>query len=596
MLLFLDCETHLIGPRKLAPPIVCTAYAGPEGPGSVTLGSSALSSAVLLDPDVVIVGHNIAFDLASLLAERPDLVSEIFDAYAAGRVRDTMIRQHLLDIGYGVGVKRSYALDACYKRATGRDLDKGPDTWRLRYAELDGVPLDQWPREALAYPAADVEATRAVYLEQENYPHFLADQDRQTASAFARHLVAAWGLEPHAPSVDRWEKDTRARFAELARTLVDAGLMRRDESRDTKAASARLESVFAAEGLEVPRTPSGAVSLSEDACLRCHDPVMRAYGQIGAVKARLSKDLPILRRTVCHTRFGLAASGRATSSDPNIQNLGREGGVRECFRAPAGYVYVICDYSTLELRTLAEVQCEWFGSSPLADAINGGLDVHLDLAATLLGVSYQDAKDRLAAGDKEIKHHRQIAKGANFGFPGGLGAGAMVGYVRASTGITLSLDAARDLRDAWLRRWTMGPYFERIRSTTEARQPLEQLRSGRLRGGCGFTDGANTMFQGLAADIAHDALRSVVRRCYEDRAGDVLGGCRVVNFVHDEIDMIAPEATAHEAAEALREEMIAAGARWCKHVKIEAVPALARALSKGAEPKHDDRGRLIPCD
>jgi DNA polymerase I len=583
-----DTETHLIGPFQQAPRIVSTAISSDPGRVEVCRGSDALAS-VIREPrhrSRIVVGHNIAYDMACLVAHRPELFPEVFEAYESDRITDTMIRQQLCDLGFGIGLSRSYDLASVRYRIDKVEVPKGEETWRTRYAELDGIDPSQWPVEAYRYAADDVVHPRVIYDAQEARPEsgqWLRDQYRQARAAFALRLVACWGLVPHPERVRDWKSNVQAEYNRLEVELRDAGLLSRSGSRDTKAARKLLEDQSILEGFALDVTPAGDASLAADQLRKSHDPRLLAYARIGEVKALLSKDLRILERPICHTRFGLAASGRVTSTDPNIQNFGRGGGVRECFEAPPGKTFVIADYSTLELRTLAQVQIALFGSSRLAEAISAGVDVHLDLASSeLLGVPYAEGLARYNAGDPEVKRYRQIAKGANFGFPGGLGAGAMVGYIRASTGgkIVLSIDETRDLRAKWLRRWDMDTYFRWVRSHTDHGAPLEQLYSGRVRGGCGFTDGANTMFQGLAADLAKDALFHVVQACYVRGVDDRLYGCRVVNFVHDEIDLLADEDRAEDAGKALREMMIEAGRRWCPDVPIDASVGTSKSLAK----------------
>jgi hypothetical protein len=84
--------------------------------------------------------------------------------------------------------------------------------------------------------------------------------------------------------------------------------------------------------------------------------------------------------------------------------------VRECFVARPGWVYGFCDYSFIELCTLAQSCLEMFGHSTMAEAINAGLDPHLDMAATMLNIEYHEAVARKKAGDPQIDEYRQLSK------------------------------------------------------------------------------------------------------------------------------------------------------------------------------------------
>lgn len=286
---------------------------------------------------------------------------------------------------------------------------------------------------------------------------------------------------------------------------------------------------------------------------------------------------------------------------------------RECFIPRPGNVFAFADYSTLELCTLSEVCVEWFGRSDMADALNAGQDLHLALAADILGISYDEAKKRSKAGDAEIKHYRQLSKVANFGLPGGLGAKTFVEYAEGY-GVVITEEQATELKNAWFRKWgIMRRYFERITDLVDSGKPIPQLYSGRLRGEVPFCAAANGMFQGLAADGAKEALWLVARECYlpnpwSEKPDPVSGlihsnptplfGCRPNLFIHDEIGMEVPygpgrEVQASNATERLSAVMVAAMKRWVRHVPVKAEPVMVRRWFKGAEPVRVN-GIIVP--
>src|SRR5690606_29788899 len=119
---------------------------------------------ILSDPDYILIGHNIAYDLAVAAANHPELLPLIFQAFEENRIRDTLLRQKLLDIAVGIfrgyhapptledrkkghkkgkWVKRGYSLDECNYYYTKKHLEK--DLWRKKYGELRRFPLAQWP-------------------------------------------------------------------------------------------------------------------------------------------------------------------------------------------------------------------------------------------------------------------------------------------------------------------------------------------------------------------------------------------------------------------------------------------------------------------
>src|SRR5262245_54700416 len=153
----LDTETALIRPALLAPPLVCLTWqrAGSE-PGIVHHSDAEDRLVELLRGEDLIVGHNVAYDMAVVCERFPRLRPLVFSVYDADRVTDTKIRQQLLDIAGGVyrgrvgekgrWVKHEYSLEALSKRLTGVQLVK--DGWRLSYAEFLDTPPARWTERA----------------------------------------------------------------------------------------------------------------------------------------------------------------------------------------------------------------------------------------------------------------------------------------------------------------------------------------------------------------------------------------------------------------------------------------------------------------
>jgi DNA polymerase I-like protein with 3'-5' exonuclease and polymerase domains len=289
-------------------------------------------------------------------------------------------------------------------------------------------------------------------------------------------------------------------------------------------------------------------------------------------------------------------------------------GVRECFIPRPGYVFAFADYSGLELCTLAQVCLDWFGESEMAEALQAGQDLHLALAADMLGITYEEAKKRAKDGDNEVKHYRQLSKICNFGLPGFMGSKTFVEYAEGY-GVILTEQESKDLKDAWLKKWgVMQLYFKKILDLYESGEPFEQIRSGRLRGGATLCATANTAFQGLAADGAKRALWFVARECYLENPWEKipdpitgtthkgrtsLFGCRPTLFIHDEIGMECPFDEVHPekaaaAAERLSAVMVAAMTYFVPDVPIKADPVIVRRWYKGAEPVRQN-GILVPC-
>lgn len=254
-------------------------------------------------------------------------------------------------------------------------------------------------------------------------------------------------------------------------------------------------------------------------------------------------------------------------------------------------LFVSVDYDTLELRALAQVCLTLFGQSRMADALIAGRDLHLEVAAVILGRDYADVEAAYAAKDKDVENARDCAKVANFGFPGGLGADALVSFARKSYGVRLSKAQALELKAQWLAAWPeMRQYFAHVSQQVGLGDAtLYSFADGLVRGGVGYCDGCNHYFQNLAAKGAKLALFDVAWECYVDR-GTALYGTRPVAFIHDEILAEVDEQGPTDACERLAQVMCAAMARVIKGVPITASPALmarwfkkAKAVWKGDE-------------
>jgi DNA polymerase-1 len=633
-----DTETCLFRPGVMAPELVCVSFAQPGQDPSLVHGDDAFDLVKSwITGSEVLVGHHVAFDFAVLCAKWPALVPLVFKAYDEDRVTDTKIRQQLLDIaggefrGYlrpfemkvcavhedcdpqtcpeakvrkgGRWVPHEYDLDSLTYRATGRRLDK--DTWRLRYGEFLHTPLSEWPEGARTYPLEDARATLDVFLKQEEHVEYIPDQFRQARASWALHLTSAWGLRTHAPGVDKLEQETLDALAVIEDDLKEAGLVRQDGTRNIKAARARMVQVCEQLKKPVRMTDGGKskkpqVSLDSDACEASEDDLLENYAELTSLKNVLSKDIPILRAGITypvHTTFGLAASGRSTSSKPNVQNPRRLPGIRECFIAREGKVFAQADFSGLELHTLAQCCVTLFGQSHLAEVLNAGSDPHTAFAADILGISYEEGERRKKAGDEVFDNTRQTAKVANFGFPGGLGPESLCLFARKTYGVLLTEERALELKSAWLIQWPeMRLFFDHVGKLIDddtGKGLVEQLFSKRWRGGAFYTASCNTFFQGLGADAAKRAMYLVSRACYSEPKS-VLYGSRPVNFVHDEIIMeTADSPKAHDVAIELGRLMVEGANEFLPNVPARVEPLLARCWSKKAKPIYVD-GRLVP--
>ena len=593
-----DFETHLIGPARLAPPPVCMSVAIPgQEPELYDKASwqEPLRDALL--SEALIVGANVAFDLAVAVNAKPDLFPIVFRAFDESRITDVLIRQKLIDIALGeYRMHGKYGLADVSARLLGKHLEK-ENTWRLRYAELDPVPMSEWPAEALSYPIDDATTTLACYEAQEDASNVLLDQFAQARAAFALYLASAWGLRTDRVGVAKLRQYCETERAKLEADLLAAGLLRQTKkgiSKSTKVAQARMEA--ACNG--APRlTDKGNIVVDAEACADSGDPILEsytAYNKLGTLLSGHVKAMELGIDNPIHTYFEiLLNTGRTSSSHPNVQNVSRADGARECFVPRPGWCYIGCDFDKAELHTLAQCCIDLFGRSALADALNGGFDPHVGLGATLARTTYEDLAARIKSGDESAKEWRQRAKPGNFGFPGGMGPNGMVRYAKGHYGVILSEEDSRHLYEGWQEQWpeVAYDYLGWIkRMTASGSCTIEHFVSHRWRGGCSYTEAANSFFQGRTADGKKSALYLVTKKCY--LPGTALYGCRIVNEVHDEIILEAPLAIAPDAAIELRDTMIAAYNAYVPDVPVHASPVLMDRWSKKAKQLFDEQGKL----
>ena len=598
-----DTETHLIAPGRNVPRAVCLSLAGDDsvpaavGAALVAHGSdhvyvehsiargwralcdaTALASVVpwLFSAGVVAVGHNAAYDLAVLVRACPFALRDVFRAVSDGRVVDTLLRERLLctatgEIEFrrhadGSATRTDYTLAGLVARYLGHDrtaAKTAPDAWRLRYAELDGVPLRDWPTEAISYPLDDArdpldvaraqgERGRAVVggytVIEDGGPlgRRVVSEARAVATSFALHLQSSWGvrIDPAraASTLAEWRERSEAGRAVAARRgwvrvagrdPGKPGSLNKRNLQDAVRRAMLRGAVEPREWMTKPSKtfPAGQVKVSEEVVLLAAehaspDPEgddLRAFAESIEYSGHLSRwgatlASPSVAAGLAQTgwRASMLASGRWGVSSPPWQQPPRHGGLRECVEARPGYVLCSVDYGGAELAAWAQV-CTWAGlGSRMGEVIrDAGGDAGRAHATTAAAIRTAEGRPTttdeviaaMKAGDTETKLLRQVGKHANFGLLGGMGPPGFAALVRRMTDGAVHLDVGRatTVRDAWLATWESRGYFAWVQAVAGdgyMRHPV----SGRVRATRGVTSAYNSFFQGLVADAATTAL------------------------------------------------------------------------------------------
>ncbi|BAU71762.1 DNA polymerase I [Metapseudomonas furukawaii] len=276
--------------------------------------------------------------------------------------------------------------------------------------------------------------------------------------------------------------------------------------------------------------------------------VIMQYRSLSKLKSTYTDRLPeqINPRTGrIHTSYhqAVAATGRLSSSDPNLQNIpirtaeGRR--IRQAFVAPEGYKLLAADYSQIELRIMAHLAKD----EGLLDAFRHGRDVHRATAAEVFGVAL----------DEVTSDQRRSAKAINFGLIYGMSA----------FGLAKQIGVERKEAQAYIDRYFARypgvlAYMERTREQAAAQGFVETLFGRRLylpeihsknqamRKGAERT-AINAPMQGTAADIMKRAMVAV-----DDWLQDSGLDARVILQVHDELVLEVREDLVERVRDTLR--------------------------------------------
>jgi DNA polymerase-1 len=291
--------------------------------------------------------------------------------------------------------------------------------------------------------------------------------------------------------------------------------------------------------LELPvirKTPKGQPSTAEDvlqelaADYELPELILR-YRSLSKLKSTYTDKLPqqINPRTGrVHTSYhqAVAATGRLSSSDPNLQNIpirtpqGRR--IREAFVAPRGWRILACDYSQIELRIMAHLS----GDKGLLQAFRDGIDVHRATAGEVFGTPYE-------AVDAD---QRRAAKAINFGLMYGMSAFGL------SKQLAISRAEAQAYMDTYFERYPgVRDFMEDTRVSAREKGYVETLFGRRLylpdikagnmqRRQAAERAAINAPMQGTAADIIKRAMIRVDDWLQQERPQ-----ARLVMQVHDEL-------------------------------------------------------------
>lgn len=477
----------------------------------------------LEDPAMLKVGQNIKYD-ASVLAR--------YGIELRGVAFDTMLESYVLN-----SVAGSHGMDALAERVLGHRCISFEDIAGKGKKQLtfNQIALEQ----AAHYAAEDADVTLRLH-------HALMaklDGDAGLKRIFEQYEM------PLVPVLSRMERHG---------VLIDSGMLNEQSAQIATRLDELQKQAFEIAGQEfnlsspkqlqqilfekmqlpiIKKTPTGAASTNEEVLqeLALDYPLpscILAHRGLAKLKSTYTDKLPLMvnpQTKRVHTSYhqAVTATGRLSSTDPNLQNIpirnedGRR--IRQAFVAPAGKTILAVDYSQIELRIMAHLS----GDNALIDAFNQGKDIHSATAAEVMGVAI----------DSVTTEMRRRAKAVNFGLIYGMsafGLAKQLGIARAE---------AQQYIDKYFERYPgVLEYMEKTRLHAAEQGYVETILGRRLylpdikssnamKRKAAERAAINAPMQGTAADIIKKAMILVDLWIMQQPVGRV----SLIMQVHDEL-------------------------------------------------------------
>lgn len=261
----------------------------------------------------------------------------------------------------------------------------------------------------------------------------------------------------------------------------------------------------------------------------------------------LEKIHPKTGRIHCGFNQFFTATGRLSSSGPNLQNVPSKGDaaeIRETVQVESDeWVVIIADYSQIELRLIAEK----YRDMMMQQAFLQGKDIHAMMGAQIIGISYEEMLARVAAGDKDAKKARSNAKPANFGLGYGAGVNQLIVIAWNQYDIAWNTSEAGRIRSAYLGLWSgvaayhksvadeikygSGDFYRETHDGRVRRMPRNWVDKKTEKTKSCYSAAMNHPIQGTSGDITKEAM-VMLDKIYLHEFG---GNARLFLQVHDEL-------------------------------------------------------------
>ena len=478
---------------------------------------------LLEDPKQAKIGQNLKFDASIVARYGIEMHGIVFDTMLESYVFNSVVGRHDMD---------SLALRYLEHKNISFEEVAGKGKKQLTFNQID---LEQ----AGPYAAEDADIT--LRLHNTLYPKVEADDK-------LKHVFETIEM-PLVPVLSRMERTgvyvdsmlLGAQSTEIAVRLdeIEKKAFEIAEQEFNLSSPKQLQAIlFEKMGLPVlKKTPSGTPSTNEEVLqeLALDYPLPKLlleYRGLAKLKSTYTDKLPKMVNPATgrvHTSYhqAVTATGRLSSSDPNLQNIpvrneeGRR--IRQAFVAQSGYKILAVDYSQIELRIMAHLS----GDKALLDAFRHGKDIHAATAAEILSLDIEDVSSE----------QRRRAKAINFGLIYGMSAFGLAKQ------LDMGRNEAQNYMNVYFERYPgVLEYMESTRNAASEQGYVETLFGRRLylpdiksrnglRRKAAERAAINAPMQGTAADIIKLAMIAVDGWVQQQPEGDV----RLLMQVHDEL-------------------------------------------------------------
>ncbi|WP_305843690.1 DNA polymerase I [Photobacterium leiognathi] len=478
---------------------------------------------LLEDPNQAKIGQNLKFDASIVARYGIEMQGIVFDTMLESYVFNSVVGRHDMD---------SLALRYLEHKNISFEEIAGKGKKQLTFNQIDLA-------QAGPYAAEDADIT--LRLHNALYPKVEADEK-------LKHVFETIEM-PLVPVLSRMERtgvyvdsmllgaqstEIAARLDELEKKAFEIA----DQEFNLSSPKQLQAILFEKMGLPIlKKTPSGTPSTNEEVLqeLALDYPLPKLileYRGLAKLKSTYTDKLPKMVNPATgrvHTSYhqAVTATGRLSSSDPNLQNIpvrneeGRR--IRQAFVAQSGYKILAVDYSQIELRIMAHLS----GDKALLDAFRHGKDIHAATAAEILGLDIEQVSSE----------QRRRAKAINFGLIYGMSAFGLAKQ------LDMGRNEAQDYMNVYFERYPgVLEYMESTRNTASEKGYVETLFGRRLylpdiksrnglRRKAAERAAINAPMQGTAADIIKLAMIAVDHWVQQQPQDEV----RLLMQVHDEL-------------------------------------------------------------